>query len=65
MINLLYSNGIVTWNNIEYVRGEMDKIDSMLVHVMLNENYHAFLGNETTINGVLALTSDAIISALT
>jgi hypothetical protein len=65
MINLLYSNGIVTWNNIEYVRGEMDKIDSMLVHVMLNDNYHAFLGNETTINGVLAPNADAIIAALT
>ncbi len=43
----------------------MDKIDSMLVHVMLNDNYHAFLGNETTINGILAPNADAIIAALT
>lgn len=65
MINLLYSNGIVTWNNIEYTRGEMVKADNMLVHVELTGTYYAFLGNETTINGVLAPNADAIIVALT
>ncbi len=65
MIYLLYSNGIVTWDNKEYTRGDMEKIGDMCVHVLLDSSYYAFLGNETTINGVLAPTADAIIAALT
>lgn len=64
MINLLYSNGIVTWKNKDYVRGDMEKIGNMCVHVMLDENYYAFLGDDTTINEVLAPDADAIIAAL-
>jgi hypothetical protein len=65
MIYLLYSNGIVTWDNKEYTRGDMEKIGDMCVHVLLDSSYYAFLGNETTINGVLTLNADDIINALT
>jgi len=55
----------VTWDNKEYTRGDMEKIGDMCVHILLNNSYYAFLGNETTINGVLAPTADAIVAALT
>lgn len=42
----------------------MDKIGNMCVHVMLDENYYAFLGDDTIINGILAPDADAIIAAL-
>jgi len=64
MMYLLYSNGIVTWNGKDYTLGGTDKIGDMCVHVLLDESYYAFLGNETTINGVLQPDADSIIAAL-
>lgn len=64
MHDLTYINGIITIHDIEYVYEQVEKIDDLCVHIFLGGQVMAFLGGETSINGVAMATADDIINTL-
>lgn len=55
----------ITWNGKTYDYQGFEKIDTMMVHVIMDNGYYAFIGGDTEINGVVQVDSDAIIATLT
>lgn len=64
MHDLTYINGIITIHGIEYVYEQVEKLDDLCVHIFLGGQVMAFLGGETSINGVAMATADDIINTL-
>lgn len=64
MIDLIYNNGIITFNSNEYPFEQVEKIDDLCVHIFMGGQVVAFLGGETSINSVAMATADDIINTL-
>ena len=58
-------NNEITWNDKIFIYQGFEKIDTMMVHVIMDNGYYAFIGGDTEINGVVQVDSDAIIATLT
>ena len=54
----------ITWDGKTYDYQGFEKVDTMMVHVIMNDGYYAFIGGDTEINGVVQTDADQIISAL-
>ena len=57
-------NNEITWDRITLTYQGVEKIDSMMVHIVTNKGYYAFIGGDTEINGVVQTNADQIILAL-
>jgi hypothetical protein len=55
----------ITWNDKIFIYQGFEKIDTMMVHVIMDNGYYAFIGGDTEINGVVQVDADAIIATLT
>jgi len=64
MDNLIYNNSIITFNDIDYPYEQVEKIDNLCVHVFMGGQIVAFIGEETSINGIVMQNSDEIIVTL-
>lgn len=62
---LTYIDGNITWKGSTYVYQGFEKVDSMMVHVIMNDGYYAFVGGDTEINGIVQADADQIITTLT
>ena len=62
---LTYIDGNITWKDSTYVYQGFEKVDSMMVHVIMNDGYYAFVGGDTEINGIVQADADQIITTLT
>jgi hypothetical protein len=58
------NNNIITYRGFEYQYESYEKIDDMCVHIYMGNGIYAFMGNNTTINNILCINSDEIISYL-
>ena len=61
---LTFENPRITWNSITFTYKGVEKIDTMMVHVITDKGYYAFIGGDIEINGVLQTNADQIISTL-
>lgn len=64
MHELAYSSGIITLHGINYAYEQAEKIDDLCVHVFMGGQVIAFMGGDTTINGIAMATADDIINTL-
>lgn len=64
MDELTYSNGIISFRGFDYPFEQTEKIDDLCVHVFMGGQVIAFMGEDTTINGIAMATSDDIINTL-
>lgn len=58
------NNNIITYRGFEYQYESYEKIDDMCVHIYMGNGIYAFMGNNTTINNILCINADEIISHL-
>ena len=58
------NNDIVTYRRFVYQYESYEKIDDMCVHIYMGDGIYALMGNNTTINNILCINSDEIISYL-
>jgi len=69
MIELLYANGILTLDAVNYEISQIQLISDLIVYLEIyNEQYnctYAVVANETTINGVLQTSAQMIYDTLT
>ncbi len=61
---ITYTNGIINWRGFDFIFQTTEKIDDICAHVFMSDGWYAFMGNETTINGVLQPDADTIIATL-
>jgi hypothetical protein len=64
MDNITINNNTITYRGSEYQYESYEKIDDMCVHIFMGGGIYAFIGNNTTINNILCINADAIISYL-
>lgn len=64
MDELIYSNGIINFRKFDYPFEQTEKIDDLCVHVFMGGQVIAFIGGDTTINGIAMATADDIINTL-
>lgn len=67
MVYLIYSNGVLEFDNQQFSIGEMIlDSDGVRVNCQNENNYFwtIFIANETTINSVLQTSSDMILQTL-
>jgi hypothetical protein len=64
MHELTYSNGIISLHGIDYPYEKAEKVDDLYAHVFMGGQVIAFMGGDTTINGVAMATADDIINTL-
>jgi hypothetical protein len=57
-------NNEITWNDKIFIYQGFEKIDTMMVHVIMDNGCYAFIGGDTEINGVVQTNADQIILAL-
>lgn len=62
---LTFENGEITWKNAVFIYQGFEKVDTMLVHIIMNGGYYAFVGGDVEINGVVQTDADQIIATLT
>ena len=62
---LTIADGEISWKGNTYIYQGFEKIDAMMVHVIMNDGYYAFVGGDTEINGVVQTNADDIIATLT
>jgi hypothetical protein len=62
--SLLIDGFNIIWDQKIYVYEGFEKIDPMVVHIIMGGNYYLFIGGETQINGVMQQDADEIISTL-
>lgn len=69
MVELIYINGLLTLNGIEYIISNLEATSDMNVLITIqNDIYfsvYALAANETSINGVLQTSAQMIIDTLT
>jgi citrate lyase alpha subunit len=69
MIDLIFINNILIFDEIEYSITEISKNDDFGVTIFLSgveyQFYYTFRANDVTINGVLQTSADMIINTLT
>ena len=58
------NNNIITYRGSEYQYETYEKIDDMCVHIYMGNGIYALMGNNTTINNILCINADEIISYL-
>lgn len=62
---LTFVDGEITWKDKVFIYQGFEKVDSMMVHIIMSDGYYAFVGGDTEINGVVQADADQIISTLT
>lgn len=63
-LEINFTNGIITYNGIDYPFEQVEKIDDNCVHIFMGGQIIAFLGGQTSINGIAMANADDIINAL-
>lgn len=64
MHQLIFTNNIITLHDIDYAYEKAEKIDELCVHVFMGGQVIAFMGEDTTINGIAMAMADDIINTL-
>jgi hypothetical protein len=62
---LTFVDGEITWRDKVFIYQGFEKIDSMMVHILMSDGCYAFVGEDTEINGVVQRNADNIIATLT
>jgi hypothetical protein len=61
---LTFQNPRITWGKLSLTYQAVEKIDPVMVHIITDKGYFAFIGGDTEINGVLQTNADQIIATL-
>lgn len=68
MLELIYIDGILTFNGIEYIISNLEVSSENIVYATIQNDIYlsviALVGNETIINGVLQTSAQMIIDTL-
>ena len=61
---LTFENKRITWDRITLTYQTVEKIDPVMVHIITDKGYYAFIGGDTKINTADKGDADQIILAL-